>query len=245
MSAAGTASGALAAAEDAFAASTGLFEHVKADLAGPGTAAMTHSQLEDMLGLAMREVTRSLFQDHLRLRALTEVRVADVVDAHGVERTRIERGRTRILGTVFGKVTATRIAYRGTRGRHPEAHTSPRSRTCCRRRRGHRTGRARLFAARELFGGGHVPGDVRLAAVVDSDRVPQHVVVGVVEDVLDLQAHPVGRDTEVLRLLVVHLSGPAAGDNPRRADRCARRRLDSAQMCPRRLVLCLAVFRHG
>ena len=114
MSAAGTAGGALAGAEDVFAASTGLFEQVKADLAGPGTAAMTHSQLEDMLGLAMREVTRSLFQDHLRLRALTEVRVADVVDAHGVERTRIERGRTRILGTVFGKVTATRIAYRGT-----------------------------------------------------------------------------------------------------------------------------------
>jgi hypothetical protein len=112
--AAGTAGGALAAAEDVFTASTGLFEHVKADLAGPGTAAMTHSQLEDMLGLAMREVTRSLFQDHLRLRALTEVRVADVVDAHGVERTRIERGRTRTLGTVFGKVTATRIAYRGT-----------------------------------------------------------------------------------------------------------------------------------
>jgi hypothetical protein len=42
------------------------------------------------------------------------VRVADVVDAQGVERTRIERGRTRILGSVFGKVTATRIAYRGT-----------------------------------------------------------------------------------------------------------------------------------
>ena len=113
MSAAGSAGGALAAAEDVFATSTGLFEQVKADLAGPGTAAMTHSQLEDMLGLAMREVTRSLFQDHLRLRALTEVRVADVVDAAGVERTRIERGRTRILGTVFGKVTATRIAYRG------------------------------------------------------------------------------------------------------------------------------------
>ncbi|MFF3159430.1 ISKra4 family transposase [Streptomyces sp. NPDC057910] len=101
-------------AGDAFAASRRLFEQVAADLTGPDTAAMTHSQLEDMLGAAMREVTRSLFQDHLRLRALTEVRVADVVDVRGVERTRIERGRTRILGTVFGKVTATRIAYRGT-----------------------------------------------------------------------------------------------------------------------------------
>lgn len=114
MSAAGTTGGALAVAEDCFAVSTGLFEQVKADLAGPGAAAMTHSQLEDMLGSAMREVTRSLFQDHLALRSLTEVRVPEVVDAAGVERTRIERGRTRILGTVFGKVTAARIAYRGT-----------------------------------------------------------------------------------------------------------------------------------
>jgi len=114
VSAAGTADGALAAAEDAFAASRGLFEQVTADLAGPHTAAMTHSQLEDMLGSRMREVTRALFQDHLNLRALTEVRVPDVVDADGIERTRIEHGRTRTLSTVFGKVTATRIAYRGT-----------------------------------------------------------------------------------------------------------------------------------
>ncbi|KEG37969.1 hypothetical protein [Streptomyces griseorubens] len=35
------------------------------------------------------------------------------VDAAGVERTRIERGRRR-PATVFGKVTVTRIARRGT-----------------------------------------------------------------------------------------------------------------------------------
>lgn len=103
----------LAAAEDAFAASRGLFEQVTADLSGPDTAQLTHSQLEDLLGLRMREVTRSLFQDHLNLRALTETRAADVVDADGVERTRIEHGRGRVLATVSGKVTATRIAYRG------------------------------------------------------------------------------------------------------------------------------------
>jgi hypothetical protein len=57
-------------------------------------------------------VTRQLFQDHLDLRAVREERVGEVVDAAGVERTRIERGRSRILATVFGKVTATRIAYR-------------------------------------------------------------------------------------------------------------------------------------
>ncbi|GAB3177983.1 hypothetical protein GCM10027162_28330 [Streptomyces incanus] len=103
----------LAVTEDAFAASRGLFEQVTADLSAPGTAQLTHSQLEDLLDSRMREVTRSLFQDHLNLRALTERRVADVVDAGGVERTRIERGRGRVLATVFGKVTATRIAYRG------------------------------------------------------------------------------------------------------------------------------------
>ncbi|MFC5959934.1 ISKra4 family transposase, partial [Streptomyces pratens] len=104
----------LAAAEDAFAASRGLFEQVTADLSGPDTAQLTHSQLEDLLGSRMREVTRSLFQDHLNLRSLTETRVPQVVDADGVERTRIERGRGRVLATVFGKVTATRLAYRGT-----------------------------------------------------------------------------------------------------------------------------------
>ncbi|WP_406378556.1 ISKra4 family transposase [Streptomyces sp. NBC_01618] len=62
----------------------------------------------------MREVTRQLFQDHLDLRAVRERRAGQVVDETGVERTRIERGRRRILATVFGKVTATRIAYRAT-----------------------------------------------------------------------------------------------------------------------------------
>jgi hypothetical protein len=104
---------ALAACEDAFAASAGLFAAVTAELAAPEAAALTHSQLEDLLGMRMREVTRQLFQDHLTLRARDEVRLEEVVDAAGVARTRIERGRRRTLATVFGKVTVTRIAYRG------------------------------------------------------------------------------------------------------------------------------------
>ncbi|WUH42538.1 hypothetical protein OHA71_47265 [Streptomyces sp. NBC_00444] len=36
------------------------------------------------------------------------------MDSAGVGRSRIERGRRRILATVFGKVTVVRIAYRGT-----------------------------------------------------------------------------------------------------------------------------------
>jgi hypothetical protein len=99
--------GGLAVAEAAFAASRGLFEQVAADLTSPDAAALTHSGLEDLLAARMREVTRQLFQDHLDLRAVREQRAGQVVDAAGVERTRIERGRRRILATVFGKVTAT------------------------------------------------------------------------------------------------------------------------------------------
>lgn len=106
--------GGLAVAETAFAASRGLFEQVAMDLTSPDAAALTHSGLEDLLAARMREVTRQLFQDHLDLRAVREQRADPVVDASGVERTRIERGRRRILATVFGKVTATRIAYRAT-----------------------------------------------------------------------------------------------------------------------------------
>ncbi|WP_329133545.1 hypothetical protein OG552_16245 [Streptomyces sp. NBC_01476] len=98
-------------ARTAFAASRGLFEQVATDLTSPDAAALTHS-VEDLLAARMREVTRQLFQDHLDLRAVRERRAGQVADAAGVERTRIERGRTRILATVFGKVTATRIAYR-------------------------------------------------------------------------------------------------------------------------------------
>jgi hypothetical protein len=104
----------LASAESAFAASRRLFDQVTDELRSTDAAALTHSQLEDLLGSRMREVTRQLFADHLRLRRLTEQRLPEVVDAAGAERTRIEQGRSRILATVFGKVTVTRIAYRGT-----------------------------------------------------------------------------------------------------------------------------------
>lgn len=103
-----------AVTEAAFAASRDLFEQVAADLGAPKAAELTHSGLEDLLAVRMREVTRQLFQDHLDLRAVRERRSAQVVDAAGAERTRIEQGRARILATVFGKVTATRIAYRAT-----------------------------------------------------------------------------------------------------------------------------------
>ncbi|MGX4695064.1 hypothetical protein [Streptomyces sp. JNUCC 63] len=87
---AGPADGVLAECENAFAASAGLFAAVCAELAAPQAAVMTHAQLEALLGARMREVTRQLFQDHLTLRARDEARREEVVDAAGVERTRIE-----------------------------------------------------------------------------------------------------------------------------------------------------------
>ncbi|MGW3984340.1 ISKra4 family transposase [Streptomyces mirabilis] len=106
--------GDLAVAEAAFASSRGMFERVAERMQAPDAAALTHSQLEELLTTRMREVTLALYQDHLRLRELTEQRLREVVDAAGIERTRIERGRSRQLFTVFGKVTVGRIAYRGT-----------------------------------------------------------------------------------------------------------------------------------
>ncbi|WP_395292438.1 hypothetical protein ACF9IK_01730 [Kitasatospora hibisci] len=99
----------MAIAETAFAASRRLFDQVTDELGSAGAATLTHSQLEDLLGSRMREVTRQLFQDHLRLRALTEQGLPEVADATGTE-----RDRSRILATVFGRVKVTRIAYRGT-----------------------------------------------------------------------------------------------------------------------------------
>jgi hypothetical protein len=106
--------GDLAVAEAAFADSRRLFDGVAAQMQNADTGRLTHSQLEDLLGARMREVTRALYQDHLRLRELTEVRASEVVDADGIERTRIERGRSRRLTTVFGQVRVGRLAYRAT-----------------------------------------------------------------------------------------------------------------------------------
>jgi hypothetical protein len=89
-----------------------LFEAVVDELAGADAAAVKHAELEQQLGAAGRELMRQLFQDHADLRALREQRREDVVGADGVERTRVERGRSRRLATVFGQVTLTRMAYR-------------------------------------------------------------------------------------------------------------------------------------
>jgi hypothetical protein len=90
-----------------------LFEEVVAGLADPGCGELTHAQLEDRLTECSRELMRSLFQDHLDLRASREQRLlGGVPGADGVVRARVERGHQRDVATVFGTVTVTRIAYR-------------------------------------------------------------------------------------------------------------------------------------
>jgi hypothetical protein len=90
-----------------------LFEEVVAGLADPGCGQLTHAQLEDQLTERSRELMRSLFQDHLDLRACREQRLSEgAPGAEGVVRVQAERGHQRDLATVFGTVTVTRIAYR-------------------------------------------------------------------------------------------------------------------------------------
>ena len=97
---------------DAFAASRELFGELTGWLDGVEAAGLTHAGLEDELGSRGRELTRALLQDHLDLRAVREERRDQVAGADGVTRTRAEAGHTRPLGTVFGEVTVSRIAYR-------------------------------------------------------------------------------------------------------------------------------------
>lgn len=100
------------AGEGGFEASRGLFESMIAVLAGPEADRLTHVDLEERVAEQGRELLRSLLQDHLDLRAEREERRRGVTSADGVARPRAERGHRRSLGTVFGTVAVSRIAYR-------------------------------------------------------------------------------------------------------------------------------------
>jgi hypothetical protein len=95
-----------------FAGSGRLFGQITSWLAGPDAGGLTHAGLEDELGSRSRELTRRLYQDHLDLRAAREQRRGQVTGLDGVARTRAEAGHARLLSTVFGPVTVSRIAYR-------------------------------------------------------------------------------------------------------------------------------------
>ncbi len=106
--------------EDGFARSRARFDEVVGFLDGGGAAQLDHGQLEDRLAADGQELLRLLYQDHLDLRASRERRLDEVIDAAGVSRGSVEAGHGRTLATVFGEVTATRLAYR--RRGHPNLH---------------------------------------------------------------------------------------------------------------------------
>jgi hypothetical protein len=98
--------------DGAFQASRESFEQVLGYLSGERAGALTHAELEEQLASRGRELVRQLYQDHLDLRAATEVRIGQVSDADGLCRGAVEPGHTRTLATVFGHVDVTRLAYR-------------------------------------------------------------------------------------------------------------------------------------
>jgi hypothetical protein len=97
---------------DAFSASTILYEGLIAFLSGIEAAGLTHADLESQLDRERRELIPQLYQDHLDLRAKKEERLYDVVSATGVAHRAIEADHERALSTIFGSVTVRRLAYR-------------------------------------------------------------------------------------------------------------------------------------
>jgi len=100
------------AASAGFAGSRDRFEKVLSWLDGAQAAALSHGELEDQLQVDARELFRQMLQEHLDLRACSEARITGVVDAAHQSRPCVETGHVRALGTVFGQVAVSRIAYR-------------------------------------------------------------------------------------------------------------------------------------
>jgi hypothetical protein len=99
-------------APDVFDGSRERFQELLGFMEGEGAAALSHSELEGRLAVDGRELLRQLFQDHLDLRADREERLEVVCDAKGVCRGAVESGHERVLASVFGELTVTRMAYR-------------------------------------------------------------------------------------------------------------------------------------
>lgn len=96
---------------EVFAAPRATFEAIIDWLDSPDAASFEHGALEQHLDRQGRDLLRQLFQSHLDLRAVREQR-RRVVDADGVRHGAVEAGHQRRLGTIFGAVTVTRLAYR-------------------------------------------------------------------------------------------------------------------------------------
>ena len=106
--------------KESFGHSRECFGEVLGWLEGPDSAALSHAELEDQLDCRGRELLRRMFQDHLSLRAVTETRLDEVLDAEDLTHSAVEAGHRRPLATVFGEVEVTRLAYR--RRSHPNLY---------------------------------------------------------------------------------------------------------------------------
>ena len=108
-------------AADGFASSREQFESLVSFMDGTDAAGLDHAGLEERLDRDGRELLRRLLDDHLALRAIREQRLAQVVGDDEVTRGRVEADHRRVLETVFGEVTVSRMAYRapGHRNLHP------------------------------------------------------------------------------------------------------------------------------
>jgi hypothetical protein len=95
-----------------FTQSRQRFDETVGWLAGAQAGGLSHAVLEARLQVAGRELLRQLLQDHLDLRAVREERLPMVIGDDAVARGYAEPDHQRMLCTVFGQVTVTRIGYR-------------------------------------------------------------------------------------------------------------------------------------
>jgi hypothetical protein len=110
-----------APAPDPFAASRTAFEDLASTLAGDQATALTHDGLEELVDTRGLALLRQLLQDHYDLRANREEEETAgrakerlrVVGPDGRVRPWLERGHTRQLVGLFGRVTVCRVAWRG------------------------------------------------------------------------------------------------------------------------------------
>jgi len=183
-----------------FSASRERFDTVLAFLDGTDAAVLSHSPLEDRLDVEGRELLHQLFQDHLGLRAVRESRV-EVTDTDGVGRTRVETGHTRGLGTIFGEVAVTRLAYR-TAGR-PNLHLADATLNLPTEKHSHGLRHlAAVEAARGSFDGA-VKATARTTGQQVGTRPVEHLAQRSAVDVDDFYTHhqvPTGDPGDVLVL---------------------------------------------
>ncbi len=101
-----------AVTKETFAASERDFWSLCRGLSQRDTAGMTHGELEDLIDTDGREMLRQILQDRLDSDARNEQYVDDVADVDGIERSTVEAGHQRCLGSIFGGVNVERFAYR-------------------------------------------------------------------------------------------------------------------------------------